>query len=367
MARKRKTLPKDFADVLTSGDLVAMKAVFDQCELDAHGGYSKQPALAFAECPDDLTRWLVEQGADLEVPDAYGKAPLHVRAGHWRGDVAALLDLGARVARPDRSDTPLHAAARVHNLAAARLLIEHGARVDARDEHGLTPLGAALQHCSNAKLQTMAPIAELLLSSAERGPKPGLFARLTGKARRSEADDPQLQAMVRKLGETFEFHRADFNSESVDAASAALDRLYQLFSVTPVPRRTLHALDKPIATKSSDWQGRHDELWQKLVPGKGAAPTVQGEVIRISGRIADELERNGGVNWDRHYALMADALVRHLASGTPLSAKDLDLAQVEVEAVKRKRGEPALLAELAVRWVELNPQPVELPPPDYDR
>ena len=67
---KKKQLPKDFEALLDQGDLAALKAVFDSCDVDAHGGYSKRTALAFDACPDALARWLVEQGADLAAPDA---------------------------------------------------------------------------------------------------------------------------------------------------------------------------------------------------------------------------------------------------------------------------------------------------------
>ena len=177
MARKRKTLPKDFVEILASGDMASMRAVFDHCEIDARGGYSKQSALAFVECPDDLARWLVGLGADLEATDTYGKTPLHARAGHWQGSIDVLLDLGALVDRPDGTTTPLHAAARVQNLAAAKQLLDHGARWNARDRAGLTPLGAALSQCSNASLAAMAPMAELLLAAGAGSPAKATWPR----------------------------------------------------------------------------------------------------------------------------------------------------------------------------------------------
>lgn len=80
-----------------TGDIEALKAVFDSCDLNARGGVFKQTALAFVDCPDDLTRWLVEQGADLSAADSYGETPLHARAGHWKGNVDLLIELGADV------------------------------------------------------------------------------------------------------------------------------------------------------------------------------------------------------------------------------------------------------------------------------
>ena len=55
---KKKLLPKNFDELLEKGDLNALKAVFDTCEVDARGGYDKQPAIAFDLCPDELVRWL---------------------------------------------------------------------------------------------------------------------------------------------------------------------------------------------------------------------------------------------------------------------------------------------------------------------
>lgn len=92
---KRKTLPKDFDQQLAAGDIKALKAVFDSCDLNARGGVFKQTALAFVDCPDELTRWLIKQGADVSAPDSYGETPLHARAGHWKGNVDLLLELGA--------------------------------------------------------------------------------------------------------------------------------------------------------------------------------------------------------------------------------------------------------------------------------
>src|SRR3954462_168031 len=94
---KKKLLPKDFEQLLKNGDAGAIKAVFETCDVDARGGYSKQTALAFNALSDDLVRWLVEQGASISATDNYGETPLHSRAGDWHGRIGILLDLGANV------------------------------------------------------------------------------------------------------------------------------------------------------------------------------------------------------------------------------------------------------------------------------
>ncbi|MCP3920709.1 MAG: hypothetical protein GY711_34720 [bacterium] len=117
---------------------------------------------------EGMVRLLLERGADPSVAEESGSTPLHAAAedslhGHLAGVVTALLNAGAS---PDAEDgegrTPLHAAVgprggeeffneeeanRAEDPSAyrvdvetVRLLLERGARVDARDEQGRTPL-----------------------------------------------------------------------------------------------------------------------------------------------------------------------------------------------------------------------------------
>ena len=350
MARaKRKTLPKDFEALLEKSTLAELKAVFDGCEVDARGGYSKQTALAFDKCPDDLARWLVAQGADLSATDTWGDTPLHRRAQSRRSSIAVLLELGADVNSASRSTgTPLHAAAVSHNATHARLLLQHGARVNERNRDQLTPLELALRGCGNIDIEDMVLLAKALLEAG---------------AEKSHL----MPGFVQEIGSRFEFHRSGFNPEHVDAVSSALDELYRIFEVPPVPRRQIHDGNSPVVVKAMTWQKQHEELWNLLVPSQGPAATVQGEVIRISGRIGDEMERNGGVNWDADYNRMADAFLEHVQGGKPLSPTDLAEAAAIVAQVKRQSGDTARMAELAVRWVMQNPDPVKLPTPSYQR
>ena len=117
----------------------------------------------------------------------------------------------------------------------------------------------------------------------------------------------------------------------------------------------------------SRWQDQHQELWEMLVPSRGAASTVQGEVIRIAGKVADEIDRNGGANWDADYRRMTRAFLAHVAAGAPLPETDRERAAHLVAQVRDLDGAGAGLCELAVAWVRLNPNPVSLPAPDYDR
>jgi hypothetical protein len=368
---KKKLLPKDFDALLKAGDIAALKAVFDTCDVDARGGYGKHTTLAFSDCPDALARWLVEQGADIEARDSYGRTPLHDHAGSWQGQIEILLDLGADIHAVDKdADTPLHKAAKSANLEAVRVLLGRGARADALNASNLTPLAAGLQYCSNIQIEPIAAIAELLLA-ADSPRKKGLGdlvkrAFSGGRSDRAQVS-PQVRGFVQRIGETFEFHRAGFNPDYVEATSAALDRLYALFDVPPVPRRVMHDGRAPIIARSARWQDQHQELWALLVPSKGPASTVQGEVIRIAGRIADEVDRNGGANWDADYGKMTRAFLAHIGSGSPLPGAERDRATRLVAEVRDREGAGGELCELAVQWVKLNPKPAPLSSPSYTR
>ncbi|MDX2014633.1 MAG: hypothetical protein SFW67_30825 [Myxococcaceae bacterium] len=122
MAKKRKTLPKDFEARLTRSSLESLQALLEDCEPDARGGFGHQTALAFDACPDELVRWLVSRGASLSAADTWGNTPLHTRARSRLGSITVLLELGADVHAMASIGTPLHAAADAKHLAHVREL-----------------------------------------------------------------------------------------------------------------------------------------------------------------------------------------------------------------------------------------------------
>jgi hypothetical protein len=351
---KRRELPNDFEALLEAGDLDQLKAVFEACDVNARGGFYEHTALAFAGCPDELARWLVASGTDVHAADKYGRTALHIRASQQAGSLDVLCELGCNVnAMAEMSDgTPLHKAAMAHISKHVAALLAHGAHVDAKDDRSQTPLDVALESCNVTDLQEMTEIARVLLAhGAEK--------------------TPRAKTALRRLGERFQFHRAQMAepfAESCRTALAALDAMIHVSPVPPAPSRSRHDGVSDIVAKTETWQQQHRELWNLLVPSSGAAATVQGEVIRIAGRIADELERNGGVNWDDDYREMAGALLVHVKTGTPLSSAQLAELRGIVDALMRSaEGDIDRFAELAVTWVRLNPRPVPLGKPDYTR
>jgi hypothetical protein len=270
MAKKKKSLPKNFEELLQAKDMAALKAVFETCELDATNGYDKHAALHFYDVPAELVRWLAEQGADLNARERYGRAPLDRHATVGSDKVELLLELGADAQAKDAyGNTPLHTAAGFHKASSVRSLIASGADVQAENDGGLTPLAYALIRCQNADIAGMAPIAETLLEAG---------AKIT----------PDMAEAVERIGKGFEFHRAGFNKDYLAETEAGLAKLYELFHVAPAAKRQMHDGASPISVPDGAWPKQHDALWQLLVPGSGSVGTAQGEVIRVSGRLAHE-------------------------------------------------------------------------------
>ena len=354
MAKKRVTLPKEFKDLMDEGNIEALKAVYDRCELTAHDGrFSLCTPLHMGGVPDELVIWLVEQGLDINIPDYYGATPLYRQATMGRETVKLLLELGADIGKPNTyGETPLHVAAEFFHPKTVKLLIDKGADVNAKNDMGRTPLASVLMVCRGIYIAQTVEIASMLLDA--------------GAKKRSA-----MKEKVENIGKDFEFHREGINPDYLEAADQGLEKLYALFDVKPVAKRITHDGVSPILVKEGSWEEQYEELWSFLIPSSGAAKTVQGEVIRIPGRVRDELDRNGGINWDRDYRKMLQALPQYLSLGIPLSDQELEETKELIAQVHGKDfdDEPRLdrLCQLAIAWIEQNPEPLSLEKTSYNR
>lgn len=356
MAKKRVTLPKDFEAQLKQGDIQALIGIFDKCEIEARGGYAKQTAIAFNDCPFELAKWLIEHGASIETLDNYHYTPLQSRAGSRLGNIKSLIELGADIHFSNKNGTALHCAAKNHVVDNVKILLEHGAEIDplmtyaygeSRGEY--TPLELTLFNCDNINIENALDISKRLLQAG---------------AKKTE----RLKKLVTVIGTRFEFYRPSFNPEHVDETSSALDELYAIFDTIPVAKRSIHDGKAPIKVSAENWKKQHAELWDLLVPASGPAQTMQGEVIRISGRLARELKDNNAINWDEDFKIMTDSFEAFVKEGNALIPEELNELSKIVSEVKRKRDERIYrLTELGVKWVINNPTPISLPPVAYDR
>lgn len=348
MAKKKKTLPANFGELLEANDLEALKAVFNECELNAYDRYSfKKPALSFYGIPLELMDWLIAQGADINVKDEYDRTPLHYHAQVNNVErVALLLDKGADIESKAAYDrTPLFAAA--YHPEVTALLIAKGANVKAKDDMKHNPMEAMLYAVQSIDISKAAKTAELYLKAGLKSTK---FAK----------------EQVTRIGEDFEFHREGFNPEYLEETDTALQQLYKLFDVPPVPKRIQHDGKSPIVLTGETWEKRYEQAWELLVPSSGRASTVQGEVVRIAGKVNDELLRNAMGNWDREYRKMLNAISGYLQQGNSLSESELtEVADIQKYILEDDGAGSHRLCELATLWVTKNPEPMVLEKVNY--
>ena len=354
MAKKRVTLPKEFKDLMDEGNIESLKAVYDRCELTAHDGrFSLCTPLHMGGVPDELVIWLVEKGLDINVPDYYGATPLYRQAILGRDTVKLLCELGADIEKPNTyGETPLHMAAEFFHPRTVKFLIDKGANVNVENDMGRTPLASVLMVCRGIYITQTAEIASMLLEAG---------AKKTSK----------MKERVEQIGKDFEFHRERIHPDYIEAADKGLAKLYELFDVKPVEKRLTHDGVSPIKLVEGSCEEHYEQLWSFLIPSSGPAKTVQGEVIRIPGRVRDELDRNGGANWDRDYRKMLQAMPHYLSLGSSLS--DQELAETK-ELIAQVHGkdfddEPRLdrLCQLAIAWIKQNPEPLLLEKSSYKR
>lgn len=358
MAKKlRKTLHKDIKEhmdvAFETGDYSVVHDLFEKCVPDAReSGFSKYTALMFGQCTPELAAWLIARGADVNATDTWGRSALFKAAYarfHHRLSAADLLKLGADLHLRDNSEnTALHFAVDGKNLESVRVLLEAGAEINAKNEDGLTPLGYAVLRLSNIGLEPMVPVAQALLDAGA-------------------AVSPSEQDNITRTAENFEFHRSGFNKDSVEATANAAMTLCELFGVAYPKQRVMHDGQAQIIIPQGSPEEVYAALWDFLVPSSGACETVQGEVVRIPGRIRDELMRNGGANWDKDYNAMTVALRQYLRLGTPLDALALSDVKALTTGIRQNPDQIERLIELALQWVEHNPAPIVLPKPTYSR
>ena len=110
----------------------------------------------------ELLKLLVEHGADVNAPDERGATPLsYLFKEQDFSAIKYLLEAGADPNITINSITPLHYAAHIGFSHLARLLINHGANINAKNCFGRTPLHDAI-------LNRHKRIAKLLLEHSAR-------------------------------------------------------------------------------------------------------------------------------------------------------------------------------------------------------
>lgn len=161
------------------------------------------------------------------------------------------------------------------------------------------------------------------------------------------------------------------SQEEFDEASAALAELCALFGVEQREAKPAPKLGERLVFDAGATPMReYSRLWDQLVPDSGQCQTLQGEVIRIAGRVGHEVYDNGGINWDRFFGALLDQYLIVVRSGLPMPPASVARAEAAVASLKgRSMSHQAVddITELAVEWVRLNPVLVEMDLPDVGR
>lgn len=82
-------------------------------------------------------------------------------------------------------------------------------------------------------------------------------------------------------------------------------------------------------------------IWKTMVPKRGQADTLQGELLRQTEKLRYEAQNNGNINWDGNFSHFCDFLTETLCGSTALE----ESLRFDVKAILRKLKECGEYAE----------------------
>ncbi len=361
---KKKELVENFQQIIDSGDLEAFKKVFDTCEISATKapepiGKGKRKFLFNNNCNafsyKNLTpahiQFLIDSGLDPNSNCGYGYSAITFQSSN-KENLKCLLDNGADlecVVSP-QFGTALTIACMCLDTEGARNLIDAGASINSAGvEDALIDL--ALCHSDENHVAEPLRIAKMLLDH--------------GAETTEDTKD-----CVSRVGAFFEAKKDELDKEQIDELAPIMNELYRRFELTPVvvSDNDKHDDVSVITVRGNTWKEQYNELWAKLVPASGKAQTVQGEMIRIIGKVSYEILDNGGLNWGGDYKKMLKALSGFMNSFDSSGNAPVDEATGIIKKISASTDEKPLnrLTEIIVDLIISNPQPVPLGEVTYE-
>ena len=362
--RLRKTLPSDIEEVIASGDVEAVARAVERCEVGAYlRGSAYESRLMHFPASEEITDFLLARGEDINSRDRYERTPIHARVwSRCLDQIPLLVARGGDINARDTSDqTALFGVVERFPVADVSRMMSWGADplvvADSRVYGKATLVENVVSwHNFLDAPRALAVIRWLLSVGAPVGERVPIALR--------SMDRMRCTFITHGLPETV--------SQTVfDEASAALSELCSLFGVEQREAQRAPAVGERLTFDAGATPTQmFSRLWDQLVPDSGQCKTLQGEVIRIAGRVGHEVFDNGGINWDRSFGKLLDQYLRVVASGVPLPPDSLSRAEAAVASLKgRSMSHQAVddITELAVEWVRLNPVLVEMDLPDVGR
>lgn len=362
-AKKPKySLPEDFYEIMKRGDPEEIKAVFQDKELLKFLTESKEsrhnPLFKYSPCTE-IYKWFVEQGFDITmIKKSYGQ-PIHYHAfcqyNNIEGIILAGADIEAKAGRDDDGATPLEIASQSLQPSSMKVLIKYGADVHVKRN------GKGLLHTVISEFKHSVGIHDIEIKAFE-------CMELLINAGVEIEDGMKDEIIV--ICKEIDKRKNSFKPYQNDPQpyEDGVNRMCELFGVER-PASVVHDGKSPITVTATDWREQHAELWDKLVPGSGKCRTVQGEVVRIGGKINYEIFHQSGMHWDADFRKMLNALKKYYEMGTIPDEEEHQEALALIKSINGDSdGDDVLrLCEINIHWVLANPEPIELGEVNYKR
>jgi hypothetical protein len=281
-----------------------------------------------------------------------------------------------KLLKPDKyGDTALWTAAADNDLPKLRELLEGGTEPNVGDSDRLTPLSIAasrghaeaiellLQHGADPNLVDCNGTSPLHKAAAE-----------TGLVRGTEGHGRAVELLLTAGADPDHKNKWGASARSIvkvmgsPAAKKLFAKVRRRPAKTSGPGRRAPTYAELTGTVDENYYWtRHERLWDELVPPSGQAKTLQGEIIRITGKLTREAYTNGNINWGpdctRLWKLVAETI------DDPELFTEAERAEVHewVKEIIRDRSRPDTsgegspyyrVTERAVIWVEAHPKPI---------
>lgn len=124
-------------------------------------------------------------------------------------------------------------------------------------------------------------------------------------------------------------------------------------------------------SKGYNWKKEHQRLWDAYVPASGPANTLQGELVRIVGKLVDQAYRNGNCNWDKDHETMWRFVAERIADDPIFPADEQQRIRETVEQIIRDEACPDVsgdgstyyyVNERLIDWCMAHPEPIPFEP-----